>query len=99
MKPAGIFLSLLLVSSFCFAQTITTVAGTGEPGYGGDGGSAVMAQLNGQGALAIDALGNLYINDDINIRIRKVSPSGTITTIGVTRVRRTMPTQCAIRAA
>ena len=67
-----------------FAQTITTVVGTGEPGFGGDGGPAKSAQLNGQGALALDAPGNLYLNDDINIRIRKVTPSGIITTVAGT---------------
>lgn len=66
------------------AQTINTVAGTGEPGYGGDGGSAVMALLNGQGALALDAKGNLYLYDDINIRIRKVTPVGIINTVAGT---------------
>jgi sugar lactone lactonase YvrE len=58
---------------------ITTVAGTGMPGYSGDGGSALNAQLSSPGALAVDSGGNLYIAD--LFRIRKVSVDGTIATI------------------
>ena len=78
MKTVCIF---LLLSRALSAQTITTVVGSGEPGFGGDGGSALMALLNGQGTLALDARGNLYLNDDINNRIRKVTQSGIITTV------------------
>ena len=60
--------------------TITTVAGSGTPGYGGDGGSAASAQLNSPTGLAVDANGNLYIADTLNSAIRKVS-GGNITTI------------------
>ena len=42
-------------------SVITTVAGTGVAGYSGDGGAAVMAQLNGPQAVAVDASGNLKI--------------------------------------
>ena len=60
--------------------TITTIAGTGEFGLGGDGGPAVEAQLVYPRDVAVDGAGNLYIADDSN-RIRKVDSSGTITTI------------------
>jgi hypothetical protein len=64
---------------------VTTVAGTGEPGFSGDGGPATEARL-GQvyGRLAIDAAGNLYIPDTPNNRIRKVDTNGIITTIAGT---------------
>ena len=81
MKSAYILLPCTVALCTCLAQTITTVVGTGDPGFGGDGGPATRAQLNGQGALALDARGNLYLHDDINIRIRKVAPSGIITTV------------------
>src|SRR5271163_1704640 len=42
---------------------IHTIAGTGMAGFGGDGGAAVSAQLNGPGRLALDSAGNLYITD------------------------------------
>ena len=73
--------------------TITTVAGTGlrDPGpvlrdgwvggYGGDGGPATRARLNHPESVAVDGMGNLYIADSWNHLIRRVDPSGTITTV------------------
>ena len=60
---------------------ITTVAGNGTTGFAGDGGSATSAQLNGPFAVAVDSAGNLYIADGGNNRIRKVTSSGTISTV------------------
>ena len=60
---------------------ITTVAGTQQTGYSGDGGPAVNAQFNGPTDVQVDAAGNLYIVDSSNNRIRKVQPDGTIATI------------------
>jgi sugar lactone lactonase YvrE len=65
---------------------ITTVAGNGVPGYSGDGGSAINSELNFPGGVAVDALGNLYIADWGNNRIRKVAADGTISTIAGTGV-------------
>ena len=67
--------------------TITTVAGTGEIGYGGDGGPAVRAKLFGPEGVAVDGDGNLFIADSDNDRIRRVDPSGTITTVAGTGER------------
>jgi sugar lactone lactonase YvrE len=61
-------------------DVITTAAGTGERGYGGDGGPAVKAQLCGPQGLAIDENDNLYIADDCNNRVRRVSADGRIST-------------------
>jgi len=61
--------------------TITTVAGNGIQGYGGDNGPATRAELYYPQGLAIDAAGNLYISDTDNDRIRKVDLTGTITTV------------------
>ena len=63
---------------------ITTIAGTGVRGFAGDGGPAVAAQLDHPRGVAVDATGNLYIADHDNHRIRKVDPSGTITTVAGT---------------
>ena len=59
---------------------ITTFAGSGEYGFGGDGGPAAEAQLYSPNGVATDGAGNLYIADTGNSRIRKVDSSGTITT-------------------
>ncbi len=52
---------------------ITTVAGIGSGGYSGDGGLATLAELNSPTGVHIDPLGNLYITDDGNANVRKVS--------------------------
>lgn len=66
---------------------ITTVAGTGVPGYSGDGGLAVNADmLYPRGRVIFDSVGNTYIADSNNFRIRKVDTSGTITTFAGTGV-------------
>ena len=66
--------------------TITTIAGTGVPGFSGDGGLAVEAQLGYPQGVAVDGAGNVYIADGPNHRIRKVDSTGTITTIAGTGV-------------
>jgi NHL repeat len=64
---------------------ITRVAGTGTAGYSGDGGPAINAELHFPSGLALDNSGNLYIADEGNARIRKVSAAtGIITTIAGT---------------
>jgi|GEM_PF-463583 len=66
------------------AGIITTVAGTGERGFSGDGGLAVAARLNSPTGLAVDSAGNLYIADEGNRRIRRVTPDGVIDTFAGT---------------
>ena len=63
---------------------ITTVAGTGVAGYSGDGGPATSARLREVRDVAVDAAGNIYIADEQNHRIRRVSTSGVITTFAGT---------------
>jgi sugar lactone lactonase YvrE len=60
---------------------ISTLAGSGQAGYSGDGGSAAAAQLNAPAGVAVDAAGNVYIADTYNNRVRKVAPGGIITTV------------------
>ena len=66
---------------------ITTFAGTGVYGFGGDDGPAVDAQLRSPWSVAADSAGNLYIADTVNFRIRKVDSSGVITTFAGTGER------------
>ena len=54
------------------AWVITTAVGTGERGFGGDGGPAERALLNGPFDVGFDADGNLYFSDTFNHRIRRV---------------------------
>jgi len=62
--------------------TITTYAGNGTRGYGGDGGNATDAQLYFPSGLTVDSAGNLYIADYGNASVRKVTKStGVITTV------------------
>ena len=64
---------------------ITTVAGTGEPGYSGDGGLAVEARLHELGGLGLDGVGNLYIADLENSVVRRVDQqTSVITTVAGT---------------
>ncbi|MGZ6347246.1 MAG: NHL domain-containing protein, partial [Anaerolineales bacterium] len=63
---------------------ITIVAGNGLTGYGGDEGFATEAMLSWPGGVVVDASGNVYIADSGNNLIRKVDPSGIITTVAGT---------------
>jgi sugar lactone lactonase YvrE len=63
------------------AGLITTVIGTGTPGYSGDGGPAGKATLTYPTGMAFDGSGNLYIADTGNHVIRKVTPAGIISTV------------------
>jgi hypothetical protein len=65
------------------AGIITTVAGNGIVGNGGDGGPATSAQLYHPAGVAVDNLGNIYIADTDNQKIRKVI-GGTISTVAGT---------------
>ena len=59
---------------------VSTVAGAGTQGFGGDGGAAAGALLDSPACVAVDSSGNIYIADTHNNRIRKVS-GGNIRTI------------------
>ena len=61
--------------------TITTIAGTGDRGYSGDGGPATDAVLSEPQAVAVDAVGNVYIADTANGIVRRVAVDGTISTV------------------
>ena len=60
---------------------ITTIAGTGTPGYSGDGGPAKSAQLGHPNGIGVDAIGNIYVGDDYVNTVRRIDTNGIITTI------------------
>jgi sugar lactone lactonase YvrE len=64
--------------------TITTLAGKGAFGFSGDGGPATSADLAFPEGVAVDGAGNVFVADEGNNRIRKISPNGQITTIAGT---------------
>ena len=71
---------------------IGTVAGTGQPGFSGDGGPAVKAQLDEPHSIGFDPAGDLYICDIKNNRIRKVDmKTGTISTFAGTGEKKPTP--------
>jgi len=72
-----------VVREVSLAGITTVVVGTGEQGFGGDGGPATSALLDSPQGIALDAAGNLYIADSRNHRIREIT-GGIITTIAGT---------------
>ena len=60
---------------------ISTLAGNGNAGYGGDGGAATSAQLNYSAGVAVDAGGTVYVADQFNYRIRSITAAGIIRTV------------------
>ncbi len=60
---------------------IATVAGTGEPGFSGDGGEAIYALLNQPYGVVVDQAGTIYFADRLNGRVRRVEAPGVITTL------------------
>jgi sugar lactone lactonase YvrE len=75
----------------------TTVAGTGEPGFSGDGGPATRAQLRQPHSIAFDASGALLVCDIGNGRVRRIDPTdGTIATVGGTGERAPTPDEAPL---
>ncbi len=73
-----------LLAALASGQIITGFAGTGTAGYTGDNGPAKQANVTHVVGLASDASGNIYLADQNNNVVRKVDPSGTITTFAGT---------------
>jgi sugar lactone lactonase YvrE len=65
---------------------LTIVAGSGIPGFSGDGGPAATAQINGPMGMALDPSGNLFFADNANNRIGVITPNGIINTVAGTGV-------------
>lgn len=63
------------------AGVISAFAGTGTAGFSGDGGPATAAQFNNPTDIAVDSLGNVYVADTANYRVRKVDTAGVVSTV------------------
>ena len=73
-----------LVRKVDSAGTVTTFAGTGEPGSSGDGGPATEARLDSAAGVAVDSVGNVYVVEGRGHRVRRINLAGVITTIAGT---------------
>lgn len=86
-KKNGLLKAMLVMQALLFnlkaqTQVITTIAGVaGTYTCGGDGGQATDANLWGPSGIVIDTIGNIYIAEQSNYRIRKINTAGIITTI------------------
>jgi NHL repeat len=64
---------------------ISTAAGDGTAGFAGDSGLATSAKLNQPNGVVVDTAGNLFVVDNVNSRIRKVTTNGAISTSVISR--------------
>lgn len=80
MWISGLLLWVLMVGPV-LGQQIGSVAGDGSFGFAGDGGAATSASLADPVGVFVDSVGNMYVADTNNRRIRKVDTSGTMTTV------------------
>src|SRR5712691_3188322 len=79
------------------SKAISTVAGTGERGFSGDGGPANKAQLAQPHSIALDRADNVYICDIMNNRVRKIDArTRAITTFAGTGERANTPTEASL---
>src|SRR5262245_36016356 len=88
-KKTGLWLCIVFLactSFFARSQVIITIAGNGVSGYGGDGGAATAASINTPTSITIDASGNLFISDQLNSCVRRVTPGGIISTYAGTTI-------------
>ena len=62
-------------------RTVQTIAGTGSPGFSGEGGQATAALLNQPTDVVVDRFGNVFVADLGNQRVRRIDGQGTIITV------------------
>ena len=80
-KKLAFIVALCLLNFEVVAQIINTYAGIGTAGFSGDGGPASAAQFNRPTGICFDPIGNMYVSDLNNNRVRKINTSGIISTI------------------
>ena len=88
MKKA-LYILFTLLPFYSFGQLtvgITTIAGSNTAGFSGDGAAATLAKLKKPNCVTVDKWGNVYFVDEQNLRLRKISTSGIISTIAGTGI-------------
>jgi len=78
---SAVLVVALSISLFAQAQKIRTIAGNGTDSYTGDGGQAIHATIGSSWGIAMDGNGDVFIADDDDYVIRKIDPTGVISTI------------------
>ena len=84
MKNISIALVVLSGSLLAAEHEIITLAGTGEPGFSGDGGPAEQAQINNPFGVVVGPDEAIYFCDTGNHCVRKIDSDGVITTVAGT---------------
>ena len=79
LKKFSIFITLILTTLCVNSQIITTVAGNGTAGF--QDGTTSSALFQAPQSVAVDGLGNIYVGDNGNFRIRKIDISGGVFTL------------------
>lgn len=82
----SLFALTLSLQASAQSMKINTLAGSGSAGFSGDGFNAAAAELHAPLGVAVDGTGNVYIEDYINLRVRKVNTDGKIVTIAGTGI-------------
>src|SRR4051812_48778340 len=77
----AVFFAALLLSGSIFAAEIHNLAGSGQPGFGGDGGPASAALINEPFGVCRGPDGTLFFCDTNNHRVRRIDGKGVITTV------------------
>jgi sugar lactone lactonase YvrE len=77
-KKNGTYFGVSMIANYIY-----TIAGTGAAGFAGDGGAATSAQINVPNGICVDSLGNLYIGDTQNNRIRMIAKTSNQNIFGI----------------